>query len=157
MIEEAELQEVDLNQIVLDKVILFKEDMDKKSVKIITNTLPSINSNPLMIKLVFKNLIENAIKYNSAAEPTVKILVEEENNHFYKLCFEDNGIGIAPEHYDLAFQMFTHLNNRDDNGSGMGLAICKKITDRLNGKIWVESEVGKGSRFYVLLPKEQRA
>ncbi|HLP62414.1 MAG TPA: ATP-binding protein, partial [Candidatus Deferrimicrobium sp.] len=98
------------------------------------------------------NLLDNALKYLDKKRPG-KISItgrRKENTVFY--CVEDNGIGISPEHQKKVFEIFHRLNPEDTQGEGLGLAIVNKIVTRNNGKVWVESEPGKGSRFYVSLP-----
>jgi light-regulated signal transduction histidine kinase (bacteriophytochrome) len=103
--------------------------------------------------MVFRNLIANAIKFNLAPEPTVTIGVKEEPSEF-QFAVRDNGIGIAKEHFDRIFVIFQRLNRAEEyQGTGAGLTIVKKIIERHGGRIWVESEEGKGTTFFFTVPK----
>lgn len=91
--------------------------------------------------------------FHSDKKPIVNILAEQEGNYWiFKI--QDNGIGIAPKYRDRIFEIFQRLNKRDEySGTGIGLALCKKIVESYRGKIWVESELKKGSCFYFTIPQ----
>jgi light-regulated signal transduction histidine kinase (bacteriophytochrome) len=95
---------------------------------------------------VFQNLIGNAIQYRSD-EPARIHITAELLGHEWLVKSKDNGIGIAPQYHECIFGRFKRLHGRDIPGTGIGLAICKKIVEGLGGRIWVESESGKGSTF----------
>jgi PAS domain S-box-containing protein len=117
-------------------------------------SLASVPGDPVQLVQLFQNLIANGLKFRGSAPPSIEIQQEEYPQH-WQFCIKDNGIGIAPEYRDKIFVIFQRLHTRDKYpGTGIGLAICKKIVDRHGGKIWVESEPGKGSCFYFTLPKE---
>ncbi len=98
-------------------------------------------------------MIGNAIKFKSTNRPKINISVKEEDNQWL-FAVQDNGIGIDPKHSDRIFEVFKRLHKkRDYPGTGIGLAICKKIIERHGGQIWVKSELGKGSIFYFTIPK----
>jgi signal transduction histidine kinase len=101
---------------------------------------------------LFQNLIGNAIKYRSDEPPRIRISVHESDGMYY---FEvaDNGVGIAPEFHSQVFQAFKRLHGREIDGTGIGLAICKRVVERKGGRIWVESEAGKGAAFKFTLPR----
>lgn len=126
--------------------------MEKKG-KVKFNNLPTIKTHKLFLFLVFKNLIENGLKYNESLFPLIKITYFEQNKTHY-FHFQDNGIGIAPQFQDRVFGMFKRLNDRGTySGSGLGLSICKKMIGKLDGDIRiVQSEEGKGSTFQVSFP-----
>jgi len=106
-----------------------------------------------MIHHVFQNLVANGIKFNTNAFPEVKISFTEEDDHV-QFSVADNGIGIDKGFESKLFQMFKRLHTQDKlEGTGIGLAICKKIVNFYNGKIWYESEAGAGTTFYFTLPK----
>lgn len=120
---------------------------------IISKALPTIEAHTTLINNLFHNLIENAIKYNDSEKPTVTIDYEIlDQNYLFKIS--DNGIGIKPEYKELIFVVFKRLHTQKNyEGTGIGLSICKKIVEKYNGDIWLESEEGKGSTFFFTLPK----
>lgn len=112
---------------------------------------PAYYCNPTHIKLVFRNLVSNSIKFNKSENPLIKISLEEDAKRI--LCsVQDNGIGIEKRFFDKIFVIFQRLNPEYE-GSGAGLAIVKKIVELYGGQIWLESEVGKGTTFYFSLAK----
>jgi signal transduction histidine kinase len=114
--------------------------------------LPTVMADDLQLIQLFQNLIANAIKFHSEDPPRVHISVEEEGEKWV-FSVQDNGIGIDPEHADRIFEIFQHLHSREDYpGTGVGLAICKKIVERHGGRIWVDSEPGNGSTFRFTMP-----
>ena len=110
--------------------------------------MPSISTEKVALEQVFSNLISNAIKYNNSEAPIVNITFKELDRH-YQFCVEDNGPGISPEFHDKIFVIFQTLQSRDKiESTGVGLAIVKKIVEDKNGTVWVDSDKGKGTRFY---------
>jgi signal transduction histidine kinase len=96
---------------------------------------------------LMQNLVGNAIAYRCKRPPQVTIEALRRDDH-WELAVSDNGIGIAPEHYKRVFEIFKRLHGRSEiPGTGIGLAICRKIVERHGGRIWVESEIGRGSVF----------
>jgi signal transduction histidine kinase/CheY-like chemotaxis protein len=115
--------------------------------------LPTLRTQVLLLKQVFANLIGNAIKYHDRPDGTVEILAAE-RGHFWQFTVVDNGPGIAPEHHNRIFGIFQTLMVRDrDRGSGVGLAIVKKIVESQGGLIWVDSDLGRGCAFSFTWPK----
>ena len=119
--------------------------------------LPIVNSDESKLCQVLQNLIGNAIKFRrTETTPTVHIGAEEKNNEWV-FSVKDNGIGIQQEYADRIFVIFQRLHKRDEYpGTGIGLSICKKIIERLGGRIWVESEKGTGTTFLFTIPKVER-
>ena len=107
-----------------------------------------------MFTQLCQNLIVNAIKFTPLdAAPQIVIDTQDEGD-FWRFSIQDNGIGIAPEYYERIFVLFKKLHNKTKyEGTGIGLAICKKIVEKHGGRIWVESELGKGATFYFTIPK----
>jgi len=111
-----------------------------------------ISCYPKDMKLLIRNLIDNAIKFNNNVLPKLKIEAKKINNEW---CFqiEDNGIGMDMIYHDKVFVIFQRLNRRGQfGGTGMGLALCKKIMELHHGTIWFESELNKGTIFFFKLP-----
>lgn len=114
--------------------------------------LPSVTANPSQLTQVFENLISNAVKFRNGHQPRVHVSYER-NQEEWTFCVEDNGLGIAPEHLRRIFELFERLHTEEQYpGTGIGLAICRKIVGRHGGRIWAESEPGRGSAFYFTIP-----
>jgi len=105
----------------------------------------------VQVTQVFSNLVDNALKYRSERTPHIRIFSEPASGSV-RYCVEDNGIGIAPEQQERIWEIFQRLNQNDVPGEGLGLTLARRIVDRLEGRIWVESSPGAGSRFWVELP-----
>jgi light-regulated signal transduction histidine kinase (bacteriophytochrome) len=118
------------------------------------DALPAIRTDETQLTQVFQNLVGNAIKYHGAEVPRVHVSVTKNGGDERIFSVRDNGLGIDPQYFDRIFILFQRLHGRDEfEGTGIGLAICKKILERLGGRIWVESQANKGSTFYFALPE----
>jgi len=119
------------------------------------DSLPNIRTDDKQLTQIFQNLIGNAIKYRSAEVPNVHVGVKKNGDNEWIFSVRDNGLGIDPQFFDKIFILFQRLHGQNEfEGTGIGLAICKKILHRLGGRIWVESEPGKGSTFYFALSEK---
>ncbi|HVJ10978.1 MAG TPA: PAS domain S-box protein, partial [Burkholderiales bacterium] len=113
--------------------------------------LPTVDADEAQMVQLLQNLIGNALKFRSASVPRIHVGVSEINSE-YQIEVRDNGIGIEPQYYERIFMVFQRLHNKGEYpGTGIGLAICKKVVERHGGRIWVESRTGEGSSFYFTL------
>ena len=137
-----------LNKVLFDIKAVIKEN----NATISHDPLPEVMADSTQIVQVFQNLIINGIKFHGEEAPKIHISAEKIANEWV-FSVQDNGIGIDQQYSERIFEIFKRLNSRDRYpGTGMGLAICKKIVERHGGRIWVESKLGKGSTFYFTLP-----
>jgi signal transduction histidine kinase len=147
------IDDVDLNDLVAEVVDSLGIHLRESGVEIrIPRPLPVVRCDRVRVRELFYNLVINAVKYNDKAEKWVEI-GQAENGAFY---VRDNGIGIQEKHFDSIFRIFKRLHGRDKfgGGTGAGLTIVKKIVERHNGRIWVESTFGEGTTIYFTLEKE---
>ncbi len=139
-----------VNTIVLDLDTVLKA----ANCTIIVKELPPVSGNPVELRMLFQNLISNAIKFRKAdVVPVVEVSATDGLTHV-EFCIKDNGIGIEPEYYDKIFHIFQRLHTSDTyEGTGLGLAYCRKIVELHGGKIRVDSAIDVGSSFYFTLMK----
>ncbi len=142
----------------LDNALRTLEGTVKDSgAQINAQSLPRVRCPEGELTRVFQNLISNAIKYRAAVPPRIAVAAGRRDG-VWEFSVADNGIGIDREHWEGLFKMFVRLHTRDQYpGSGMGLAICKKIVETHGGRIWVESEAGRGTTFRFTLPDGDEA
>jgi PAS domain S-box-containing protein len=150
---ELSYQMIDTNQIVDFAILNLKQTIEEKHAEIIVTDLAPIQGAHSQFVLLFQTLISNALKFHRDIPPRIQIESKphEEGDLF---TISDNGIGIPPQHLTSIFKIFKRLHCRSSYiGTGIGLAIAKKIVERYGGKIWVISRVGEGSTFYFYLPR----
>lgn len=141
-------------ELALEKALtnLQRRIRDSNAQILVADPLPALRADSTQLMQLFQNLIVNAIKFRSTAPPKIEIRVEHLEDEWL-FSVQDNGIGIDPQFSERIFIIFQRLHTRDEYpGTGMGLAICKKIIECHRGKIWVESELGKGSTFFFTIP-----
>ena len=152
----TEIEKVNLNSLLDEIIIDLKPIIENRKGKILVNKLPEINVQRVWIKELFMNLIDNGLKYNKSPVPKVEISYEERaEDYLFKVA--DNGIGIEEKYLTRIFKLFERLHSSEEyEGTGAGLAICKRIVENFGGKIWVESIFGKGSSFLFTKPKNSQ-
>ena len=146
--------EVDTAVIMQEVGDVFRERIIAARARVEIGALPKVCGDKVQLMQLFQNLLSNALKYHSERLPVIRINAREEQRHWL-FSVEDNGIGIDSQFFDKIFIIFQRLHNKSDySGTGIGLAICKKIVERHGGKIWVESRPKEGSTFYFTVSKK---
>ena len=146
------IKSLNMDRIVGDITKSFEYQAKEAGVTLTVEPLPPCRGDETQINQVFSNLIDNALKYRKPSRPGVIAIGGGRENGNAVYYVEDDGIGIAPEHQDKIYELFHRLDPKATQGEGLGLAITRRILDRHTGKIWVKSEQGKGSTFFVSLP-----
>jgi PAS domain S-box-containing protein len=150
---DAPLEDTDANEMLSEALANLGGAIAESGATVTQGTLPTLHAHGTHLRQLFQNLIGNAIKYRSEdRQPAVHIGAERQDGHWVFMV-RDNGIGIQPEFKEQIFGLFARLHNVDRYaGTGIGLAICQRIVERYQGRIWVESEPGRGSAFRFALP-----
>jgi PAS domain S-box-containing protein len=151
------LKRLDLDQLMREVIASYPDWQPPKTEIQIQGPLPAVQGHEGFLTQCISNLIGNAVKFvPSGTTPKVRIRTEEREGGFIRIWFEDNGIGIAPQNQTRIFRMFDRINAASDyEGTGIGLAIVSKSVERMGGNVGVESELGKGSRFWIELQKSE--
>ena len=138
---------IDCDIVLADAMTNLRIAITQRRARVTHDSLPTVRGDRIQLVQLFQNLIDNALKFQDDKVPEVHIGVEQRGQEWL-FSVRDNGIGIAPEHFERVFQVFQRLHTRDEYpGTGIGLAVCKKIVERHGGRIWAESEPGKGTAF----------
>jgi light-regulated signal transduction histidine kinase (bacteriophytochrome) len=160
---------INLNSVLKNVVSDFELLIEEKQAKVNSNTLPTIEAIPIQITQLFSNLISNALKFSTDANPRITVEAHElpstektrnptlhADLQYCHISFKDNGIGFSPENAIQIFDIFQRLHGRTEyEGTGIGLAICKKIAQNHHGDIYAESTPGAGATFHVIIPLRQ--
>lgn len=150
---EHEHTRVDLTAVFTKVMDQLQSSLESRGAQIHCDALPTVTANKMHMTQLLQNLLGNAIKYCTADTPEAWISATEAADH-WTITVRDNGIGIAPEYHERIFGIFQRLHTRADyEGTGMGLALCKRIVQRYGGELGVESAVGEGSTFYFTVPR----
>jgi len=146
------------SQAALDKALInLRAAIEASGAGVTHGPLPEVRADDTQLVQLLQNLIGNAIKFRKKDEPLKIHVGAEDAGAEWRFSVADNGIGIEPQYYERIFMVFQRLHTRDEYpGTGIGLAICKKVVDRHRGRIWVESRPGQGSTFRFTLPKIQK-
>ena len=146
----------DYNKILERSISNLTVAIEDSRAKINIDPLPALMANDLQIECLFQNLISNAIKFRAKEAPIIHVSAEKKE-HDWIFSVRDNGIGIEPKDMDRIFNMFQRLHSKSKYaGTGIGLSVCKNIVDNHGGRIWVESDSGKGSNFFFSIPENQK-
>ena len=153
--EVKKYTKINLNQLIKQIKSNLQKSIDENKAKIEYKRMPSIYGDPFQIGLLLQNLISNSLKYRKKVAPHIQIsCISNENN--WQISVKDNGIGIDKEYHDRIFEVFRRLHNKSEyEGTGIGLANCKRIIDNHKGKIWVKSSPKRGATFIFTLPKQK--
>jgi signal transduction histidine kinase len=152
---ESNFETIDLNEVASTVTASLKGVIDFTAAKVTWSSLPKLKGVRFELEQLFQNLVGNALKFKSAEVPEVRISCHHEGE-FFHFIVADNGIGISPADLEKIFEPFRRsATSVRHEGSGLGLAICERIAVHHGGKIWVESEIGKGSAFHFTLPQAE--
>ncbi|MGB2807523.1 MAG: PAS domain S-box protein [Sedimentisphaerales bacterium] len=148
----VDIERLDMNAMLTDVTKNMEFQVKEADATVELGTLPGCLGDSSQINQIFSNILDNALKYLDESRAGMIHIYGKIENVQSIYCVEDNGVGIAPEHQNKVFEIFHRLEPDKKSGEGLGLTIVRRILDRHNGKIWVESELGKGSKFFVSLP-----
>jgi two-component system CheB/CheR fusion protein len=152
---EAVIEDVDMNAVLREVVDSLQAAIAESGASVKYDNLPAFRYSSRLIVQVLQNLVGNSIKYRSDEPPTIRIAAIRGKNEWV-ISVHDNGIGFKPEAAELIFGVFKRLGGREYEGTGIGLAICKRIIERYGGRIWAESTPGRGSVFHFTVPDDDR-
>jgi two-component system, chemotaxis family, sensor kinase Cph1 len=136
---------------------VLERQIQESGARVEVGDLPTVHANDTLLAQIFQNLVSNATKFKGDAPLRIAVSAER-GDGCWQFAVADNGIGIDPNAHDRIFQIFQRLHTRREfAGTGIGLAVCKRIAERHGGRIWVQSEPGKGSTFYFSIPDHDSA
>ena len=155
--EDSDLVLVDYEEVLARVGSNLGLTIQESNAEVSHDPLPSVHGDFMQLCRLFQKLIGNAVKFRRDQPPQIHVGVESQGDHWL-FSVRDNGIGISPHYKERIFTIFQRLHTKEEYpGTGIGLAICKKIVEKHGGNIYVESETGKGSTFYFTLPRKQTA
>jgi PAS domain S-box-containing protein len=148
-----DFQPVELEAPLAKAISNLRSALEESSASVTWEPLPTVRADDMQLAQLFQNLIGNALKFRSSSVPRIHIACTDKESEF-EFEVSDNGIGIEPQYYERIFMVFQRLHNKTEYpGTGIGLAISKKVVERHGGRIWVSSRLGAGSTFHFTLPK----
>jgi len=155
--EVRPFERLDLRAILDQAAALLETPIRESGASVTSGALPAVMGDRSQLVQLMLNLVGNALKYRGAQIPRIHVFAERSGGEWI-VSVQDNGIGIAPRHHERIFEIFTRLHSqREYPGSGIGLAVCRRIVHRHGGRIWVESEPGRGSTFRFSIPHDARS
>jgi PAS domain S-box-containing protein len=148
------LREISSENALKEALTNLRATIEESGAVVTHDSLPAITTDGTQLAQIFQNIVGNAIKYRSLEVPHVHVSATKNGGNEWIFSVRDNGMGIDPQYFERIFILFQRLHGRKEfEGTGIGLAICKKIVEGLGGRIWVESQPEKGSTFYFALPE----
>jgi PAS domain S-box-containing protein len=152
---DENIKEVSIDSIVKEIILLHGKQIEELNALIKYDELPTLISHKTPIRQLFQNIIGNSLKYHRVGVPPVIEIKSHDKGEYFEFSISDNGIGIESEYHEKVFVIFQRLHNKDEySGTGIGLAICRKIIEFLGGEIWITSVLNEGSTFCFTLPKK---
>ena len=149
------LQRIDMESVLVQVRGNLEASIWAQGAQIEVGPLPVVLGDQTQLVQLLQNLLDNAIKFRGQQPPTVRVTASRDGT-YWRFAVEDNGIGVEQEHFDRIFQTFQQLHGQDYGGTGIGLAVCKKIVERHGGRIGLESVVGQGTTFYFTLMDQEK-
>jgi signal transduction histidine kinase len=149
-------QAVPLQLVVVQAMANLEAAVRENQAQVEVGEMPTVVGDQTQLVELFQNLIGNGIKFRRPVDPVVRLRAGQDGDH-WRFSVEDNGIGIEPDHFRQIFQIFSRLHGQEYPGTGVGLAVCRKIVERHGGQIWLESEPGRGTTFFFTLPSQAKA
>lgn len=154
--DHVESAEIESQTALINAIDNLRGAIEACNASITFDPLPRIQASSTLLTQVFQNLLSNAIRYRSSRPPRVHISAQRYSLFEWRFAVSDNGVGIDPQYFEKIFVLFQRLNPvQESEGTGIGLALCKKVVESLGGRIWVESVPDRGSTFYFTLPQAQ--
>ena len=153
--EQNRFTSIDCGVVLAKTLLNLQEAIAQSGATVTSDPLPTLLAEEVTMIQLFQNLISNSIKYKGKDRPRIHVSAER-NAEGWLFAVRDNGIGIEPQYAERVFGMFKRLHGKDIPGTGIGLALCRKIIERQGGRIWVESEAGNGAAFKFTIPGGQR-
>jgi light-regulated signal transduction histidine kinase (bacteriophytochrome) len=154
--ERGSLISIDCNAVLAKTLFNLQAAIAESGALVTSDSLPTVVAEEVLLMQLFQNLISNSIKYRSQEIPKIHVSAERDGEA-WRFAVRDNGMGIDPQDAERVFGMFKRLHGSEIPGTGIGLAICKKVIERQGGRIWVESEAGRGATFKFTIPPPRRA
>lgn len=148
---EERLQPVNLEEVLAEVVANLDAAIRQSGARIDIQSMPTVSGVRTQLVHIFQNLIQNAIKFRREAPPVVLVRATAEGDN-WQFSVEDNGIGIEPEQFERIFQIFTQIRRKEYPGTGIGLAVCKRIVELHGGRIWITSQIEKGTTVFFTIP-----
>jgi two-component system, chemotaxis family, CheB/CheR fusion protein len=149
--ERGSLTSIDCGAVLAKTLFNLQAAIEESGAVVTSDLLPTVIAEEVLLMQLFQNLISNSIKYRGKETPRIHVSAERDGEGWcFAVC--DNGIGIEPQHSERVFGMFKRLHGSEIPGTGIGLAICKKVVERQGGRIWVESEFGRGAKLKFTIP-----